>query len=322
MEFVYIGAFGYSYLFYDSAAWGFFLSGRYQIYFGKIMRLSILIVNWNTRDLMIHCVNSILRYAPPFPHEVIVVDNNSSDGSADTLINLYNHNKNIRVIESIRNLGFAKGNNLAYKNSAGEYIFLLNPDAEVTEGALEALVNFMDAYPDVGIVGPKLLNPDGSLQPSVRRFPTLRSAIAVFSGLHRFLKLDKYLMSKFDYTKQGEVDQVMGAALLTRRKITETLGFLDEKFWLWYEEVDFCKRVKDHGHKVMYFPGAAVIHHKGAGFSQMPVYLRKKTVAQSLIYYFKKNGHFWDVWIISIALPAILFAARFFDFLGLKIKPK
>src|SRR3989344_3966426 len=244
------------------------------------MRLSILIVNWNTRDLMIHCVNSILRYAPPFPHEVIVVDNNSSDGSADTLINLYNHNKNIRVIESIRNLGFAKGNNLAYKNSAGEYIFLLNPDAEVTEGALEALVNFMDAYPDVGIVGPKLLNPDGSLQPSVRRFPTLRSAIAVFSGLHRFLKLDKYLMSKFDYTKQGEVDQVM------------------------------------------YFPGAAVIHHKGAGFSQMPVYLRKKTVAQSLIYYFKKNGHFWDVWIISIALPAILFAARFFDFLGLKIKPK
>src|SRR3989338_1442429 len=134
------------------------------------MRLSILIVNWNTRDLMIHCVNSILRYAPPFPHEVIVVDNNSSDGSADTLINLYNHNKNIRVIESIRNLGFAKGNNLAYKNSAGEYIFLLNPDAEVTEGALEALVNFMDAYPDVGIVGPKLLNPDGSLQPQCADF--------------------------------------------------------------------------------------------------------------------------------------------------------
>lgn len=297
------------------------------------MRLSILIVNWNTRDLVISCVNSILKYAPvssqggpDFSYEVIVVDNASKDGSAEAMINLFGHNKRIRIIQSLRNLGFARGTNLAYKNSTGEYLFLLNPDAEVTDGALAHLVNYLDEHPEAAVVGPRLVNPDGTLQHSVRRFPGLATSIAVFSGFHRLLKLRGYLMTDFDYNREAEVDQVMGAALMTRRRITEELGFLDEKFWLWYEEVDFCKRVIEAGYKVMYYPMSTVMHRKGESFSQMPVFMRKRTVARSLIYYFRKHGHFWDVWIISIALPAILFGAKLADFLqklfGFKIKPK
>jgi len=150
--------------------------------------------------------------------------------------------------------------------------------------------------------------------------------MAVFSGLHRFLPLRGYLMLDFDYDRAAEVDQVMGAALLTRRSVIERIGFLDEKFWLWYEEVDFCRRVKNAGYAVEYWPGAEVMHHKGAGFSQLPVYKRKRTVARSLVYYFQKNGHVWDVWIIRLALPVILIAAKTADYLQkllkIKIKPR
>src|SRR3989344_1389811 len=209
------------------------------------MKLSILVVNWNTRDLVIKCVNSILKYAPDFAWEAVVVDNGSKDGSADALTNLFAHNKKIKVIQSLRNLGFAKGNNLALQHASGEFIFLLNPDAAVTEGALEKLVNYLESHPDVGIVGPTMINPDGSLQHSVPRFPGIWSSLMVFSGLHRFVRQKRYLMDDFDYGREADVDQVMGAALATRRSIIDQLGFLDENFWLWYEEVDFCKRVKD-----------------------------------------------------------------------------
>ena len=290
------------------------------------MKLSILIVNWNTRDLVVKCLNSIARNPPGFLFEVIVVDNASTDGSADTIANLFGHNKRFHLITSLHNLGFAGGCNLAYKRAAGEYILLLNPDTEVREGTLESLVNYLDANDQAGIVGPKLLNPNGAVQSSVRRFPGIWSSMVVLSGLHRFFRPNRYLMTDFDYEHEASVDQLMGAALLTRRKIIEHLGFLDEKFWLWYEEVDFCKRVKEAGYQVKYYPKAVVMHHKGAGFLQMPVYRRKRTAARSLVYYFQKNGRALDVLIIRLALPAVLLAAKTADFLqkllGIKLRPR
>ena len=290
------------------------------------MKLSIIIVNWNTRDLVVRCLHSIIKNPPSFLFEVIVVDNGSADGSTDTIANLFGHNKRVRLVTSLRNLGFAGGCNLGYKHAAGEYILLLNPDTEVRAGTLDGLAHYLDTNADAGIVGPKILNPNGTTQASVRRFPGLWSSMAVFSGLHRFLSPSRYLMTDFDYDKEASVDQVMGAALLTRRKIIETIGFLDEKFWLWYEEVDFCKRVKEAGYEVKFYPKAVIMHHKRAGFSQIPVYKRKRTVARSIIYYFQKNGHFWDVWIIRLTLPAVLLAAKTADFLqklfGIKMRPR
>ncbi len=289
------------------------------------MKLSILIVNWNTRDLVIKCVNSILKYPPDFDYEIIIVDNYSRDGSTDALVNLFGPNKRIHVISSLKNLGFAKGNNLAYQNSTGEYILLLNPDTEVREGALQNLVEYMENHPGVAVVGPKLVNPDGSVQRSVRRFPGIFSSVIVFAGLHRFWRPDKYLMDDFSYEETADVDQVMGAALLTSRKIISEFGFLDENFWLWYEEVDFCKRVKEAGYQVKYYPRAVIMHQGGQAFSQMEVFDRKRAVARSLIYYFQKNGNFLEVLLIRIILPLVLFAAKILDYLQkffkFRIKP-
>lgn len=280
------------------------------------MKLSILIVNWNTRDLVISCVNSVLANAPTFDYEIIVVDNFSQDGSADVLVSLFGHNKKIRVIQSLRNLGFAKGNNLAYEDSSGEYILLLNPDTEVRPEALQSLVEYLESHPTAGVVGPQLRNPDGTLQPSVRRFPGTWSSMIVFSGLHRFFRPHRYLMDDFSYEETADVDQVMGAALLTRRSIIREFGgFLDEKFWLWYEEVDFCKRVKAAGYQIKYYPKAVIMHQGAQSFSQMQVYKRKRVAARSLIYYFQKHGNLFDVAMIRVALPIVLFAAKLLDYL-------
>ena len=286
------------------------------------MRLSILIVNWNTRDLLIKCINSILKEAPKFDYEIIVVDNNSQDGSVETLTNLLGHNKKMRILQSLKNLGFARANNYAFRNSSGEYIFALNPDTEVYPQALEALVSYMKSRPLVGVVGPRLLNPDGTVQKSVRRFPTIWSSALVFSGLHRIFRPRRYLMDDFDYEREAEVDQVMGAALLTRRSIIEKLELFDENFWLWYEEVDFCKRAKDTGYQIKFYPGAQVMHRGAKSFSQLAVFDRKRAAGQSLIYYFKKNGNIFQVLAIGVVVPAVLAAAWFLGHLEKAFKFK
>ncbi len=277
------------------------------------MKLSILIVNWNTRELVLRCIDSIQKNAPNFDFEIIVVDNNSADGSFEALQKTYGTSPRIKIFKSTANLGFAKGNNLAYKNSSGDYILMLNPDTEVRPQALQTLANYLKAHADVGIVGPKIVNPDGSVQPSVRRFPGIWSSVLVFSGLHRFLRPKKYLMADFDYEEIQEVEQVMGAALLTKRDIIEKLGFLDEKFWLWYEEVDFCRRVKNAGYRVIFYPGAVVMHKGGESFAQFNIYARKKTLARSLIYYFEKNGKWWEVLALRVIMPLVLTMAWILD---------
>lgn len=280
------------------------------------MKLSILIVNWNTRDLVVACVNSILKNPPPFACEIIVVDNHSQDGSADALTALFGHNKQIHVFPQIRNLGFARANNFAYQNSAGEYILLLNPDTEVQPGALEKMTEYLDSHGNAGILGPRLRGPDGTTQPSVRRFPGLWAGGLTLTGLHRLIRPRRYLMDDFDYSREGVVDQVMGAALLTRRSLIERLGLLfDEKFWLWYEEVDFCLRAKNAGYAAVYFPGAAVMHRGAASFAQISIYERKKIAARSLSYYFRKNGNWLQSALIKVMLPTLLFAAKALDWL-------
>ena len=285
------------------------------------MKLSILIVNWNTRDLVVACVNSILKNEPVFSYEVIIVDNRSDDGSADAFKMQFGSDNRIKVIAAEKNLGFAAGNNLAYRNSTGEFILLLNPDTEVREGALRKMVEFVERNPQIGILGPKIINPDGSVQPSVRGLPDVWSSLVVFSGLHRFLRPRHYLMDDFDYNQMSEVPQVMGAALLTRREVIEKAGGLfDEQFFLWYEEVDFCRRSAAVGFKVVYFPEAQVVHRQAQSFSQMSVFARKKAAADSLRYYFQKNGSAGEVILINLVLPVVLFFAKMFDLLEVKSK--
>ncbi len=274
------------------------------------MDLSIIIVNWKVKDLLEKCIQAIFEQTKNISFEVFVVDNASGDDSVEMVRGKFSQ---IDLTASTENLGFAKGNNLAIKKARGRYVLLLNPDTEILENALEKMVRFMDANQNYGIAGCKLLNPDLSLQPSVRAFPDLASQLFILLKIHHLFPhsktMYKYLVQDFDYEKTQEVDQVMGAFLMIRREVINKIGLLDEKFWIWFEEVDFCKRAKSSGYKIFYTPEAKIIHHFGQSFKQAMGLKKQKDFNRSLSYYFKKHGTKGEWFAIQILRPFSLLLA-------------
>lgn len=247
------------------------------------MDLSIVIVSWNVQDKLFLCLKTLYLYNKKINFEVFVVDNNSHDDSA---VMIKKHFPQVILIENKENLGFAKANNQAIKKAHSNNILLLNPDCEFIENSLEKLITFLSDHPDAEIVGCRLLNPDKTLQPSVRSFPTLYTGIILFFKLHHIFSskiiLKKYLQVNFDYQKTQLVDQVMGAFLFYKK----ALGLLDENYFIWFEEVDLCKRSK----RVYFTPDINIIHYGGSSFAQVKTVNKQKYFYQSLLYYFKKNG--------------------------------
>ncbi len=252
--------------------------------------LSIVIVTWNVCQLLEKCLRSIFMKTSDLEFEVIVVDNNSQDNTKTMVGNEF---PQARLIVNAENLGFAKANNIGIKKARGEFILILNPDTEILENSLKKTVKFMEKNPDVAVTGVKLLNPDGSLQPSVRRFPTpLSQTLLLLKIYHLFpqLKVFTYYLAKdFDYNKTQEVDQIMGAFMMIRNDIFREVGLFDENFYLWFEEVDFCKRVKKACQKVVYFPGSQIIHHRNQSFKQVFKFKRQFLFYKSALRYFNKH---------------------------------
>ncbi len=271
------------------------------------MDLSIIIVNWKVKDLLEKCLRSIFEQTKNISFEVFVVDNNSGDGSAEMVREKF---PQVDLTASAENLGFAKGNNLAIKKFRGRYVLLLNPDTEILDNALGKMVKFMDAQEECGIAGCKLLNADLSLQPSVRAFPDFASQIFILLKIHHLFPhsktMYKYLVQDFDYGKTQETDQVMGAFMMIRREVINRIGVLDENFWIWFEEVDFCKRAKEAGFKIFYTPEAKIIHHFGQSFKQAMGVKKQKDFNRSLSYYFKKHGTKGEWIAIQILRPLSL----------------
>jgi GT2 family glycosyltransferase len=226
--------------------------------------LSIALVNWNTRELLDQCLSSIYRSTHDIDYEVIVVDNASEDGSTDMLAERH---PGVMVIPSKINMGFAAGCNLAFKHSNGRYFLLLNTDTIVRDGALDSMVAFMDRRPDAGAVGCKLLNPDGSLQRSCSIFPS--PATELFDALYlsklfpRSRLFGAYAMSHWGFDEVREVDFAGGGCLMGRRSAIEEVGLLDEGYFMYTEEADFCCRLWQRGWKVYYTPDAEVVHLGG-----------------------------------------------------------
>lgn len=232
------------------------------------MDLSIIIVSYNTKELTLECVKSIYNSRPDLSFEVIVVDNGSRDGSLEELKKLRTKKiKNLKIIENKDNLGFAKANNqgisracrFAVKKAIGKYILLLNSDTRVKKGSLERLAEFADRTPDAGVVGPKLLNIDGSLQGSVFRLPTIFRTIRAYWLGEKGL-LDKYVPKG---NEPQEVEALVMAAFLITPKAIKRVGLLDEKYFMYFEDLDYCKRVGRSGLKVYYQPASEVIHLHG-----------------------------------------------------------
>lgn len=232
--------------------------------------LSVLIVNWNTRDLLRACLLSLRRHPPTEPMEVWVLDNASHDGSAAMVQQEF---AEVGLIASEQNLGYAAGNNLLMQKAQGEYLLLLNADTEVTEGALDTALRFLREHPEAGALGAKLVHPDGRVQASVRGFPEPSAVMWEYLGLARLFprsrRFGAYRMTWFTYDRIAEVDQPMGTFLMLSRRAVEQVGLMDEQFPIFFNEVDWCYRAKLQGWKIYFHPDVVIIHHGGASTRQV-----------------------------------------------------
>ncbi len=214
-----------------------------------------------------------------------MVDNASSDGSAAMVREEF---PEVQLMENAENVGFAAGNNCALRQCRGRYAMLLNSDAQLQAGALRALMEFMDAHSNAGAAGPMLLYPDGRWQPSGRPFPTLRRFLSEVTGAYARTGGDAHLLRDVDPEQVREVDEVSGACMIVRREAWEQAGLLDSRFFLLYEDVDWCRRIKEGGWKIFYLPQARVVHHYGASRRAVSETVHLAAL-QSVHYYFAKH---------------------------------
>jgi GT2 family glycosyltransferase len=234
--------------------------------------LSVCIVNWNTRADLEQALTSVLDTEPSLNLEVVVLDNASQDGSAGMVRARF---PGITLLESDKNLGFARGYNCAADEGAGRHLLMLNPDTIVYPGALDSMVGFLDSHPKAGAVGPRLLNRDGTLQLSCRRFPKPTAAIfrnTLFGRLapnNRFTR--GYLMTDWQHDTVREVDWVSGAAICIRREAWQDVGGFDEGFFMYAEDIDWCLRAHQAGWRIWYLPDAAIMHRIGRSSDQRPL---------------------------------------------------
>jgi N-acetylglucosaminyl-diphospho-decaprenol L-rhamnosyltransferase len=276
--------------------------------------LSVIIVSWNVRELLRSCLNSLLRSpgiewgdrpssaarshpsaqpAQPLQGEVIVVDNASGDGSPGMVAAEF---PRVRLIASAENLGFTAGNNRAIPLARGRYVLFLNPDTEVKGNAVAAMVACMDDHAGAGVLGPELRYGDGSLQSSRRRFPTLMMALCESTPLAwhwpgnrwaRRYRMDDVPLPVAGSAEVQPVDWVVGAALLARRETIEQVGGFDEGYFMYSEELDWCRRAASAGWRAGYFSGACIVHYEGRSSEQM-VAARHIRFQTSKVRYFRK----------------------------------
>ena len=277
--------------------------------------LSIVIVNWNTRELLADCLESIFENVHDLAYEVLVVDNASSDGSADMVRRRF---PQARLIENEQNVGFARANNQAIRCSMGRYVLLLNSDTLTLPDSFLDMCRFLDAHPHVGIVGGTLLNPDGSFQASYADFPSLVSEAFLITGLSRVV-YSRYFPSHppSENSLPKSVDWVGGACLMARRSAIEEVGLLDEDYFMYSEEMDWCYRMKRRGWEVYYLPTARVIHVQGQSIRQAP-YKQRVYLYSSKIRFFRKHYGLLTVTCLrAIVTAASLARAAYWLSLGL-----
>jgi len=250
-----------------------------------MLNVSIVIVNWNVREMLRNCLKSIYQETKDINFEIIVVDNGSKDGSVQMLRQEF---PEVILIQNQDNLGFAAANNQGINRARAKYILLLNPDTLILDNAIAKTVNFMDAHPEAGIAGCKVLKPDGSFLKSCHDFPSLLNLVLASLYLHKIFQGNRFFGSqgltvwKHDYTR--EVDIVAGCFMMARREAIDQVGLMDEDFFMYAEEFDWCYRFKLMGWKVIFTPEAQIIHFRGQS--------TKQAYKKMLMIQIKSNLHF------------------------------
>jgi len=271
------------------------------------MTLTIGIVNHNTKKDLKKCIKSILQNPPNCNFRIVVVDNNSKDGSRKLLKHI--ENENIKYISNNKNIGFGRACNQIAKKQNSSYLLFLNPDVEVSKNAIDKLIDFLKKNEKIGMATGKLLFPDGSLQLSCRKFPTiLRALFGRESTLRKIFPNNmiskEYLMSKLDYNKIQFPDWVRGAVILFKTDIFEKIGGFDEKFFLYFEDTDICLRLREKGYEIAYLP-EAVFYHK-LGSSTKKERLKTKIIHNiSMFHYIRKNMNY-NFTVLSFLFIALI----------------
>ncbi len=278
------------------------------------MDLSIVIVSWKVREKLQANLSALFKSQGGFKFEVIVVDNNSQDGTIEMIEKNY---PEVIIISNSDNYGFAYANNQAFLKAQGKFILLLNPDMQVETDTLAKTLAFARDNSQATVCGCKLIDQNGQNIKQVRRFPKLKDQLAIVLKLpHIFTKINRhYLFLDFDYSKAAKVDSIRGAFFLINTenylKISKGQAVeLDERYFVWFEEVDFCRSVYQMGGEVWYNPQACCLDYVGQSFGQLPRLKAQKYFRDSMLKYFRKWGKKYEVFILKIAWYLVLFLGQ------------
>jgi GT2 family glycosyltransferase len=265
--------------------------------------ISVIILSWNTKILLLRCLDSIINSKSKPNIEVIVVDNGSTDGSVHAVREKY---PEVIVIRNDANLGFAKGNNIGIIRSRGRYICLINSDVEVLDSCFDLLYDYMEQNRSVGIVGPKILWPDFTLQDSCREFPNLWNNFCAAIKLNKLFPKSNFFsgehMMFFAHDRICRVDSLVGAFLLVRKEAIDQVGGFDERFFIYAEEIDLCRRFWMQGWEVVFYNRAEIVHYGRGSSSREPLRFTLEQQKSILQYWRKHHGRLSQIGIRSIAL--------------------
>jgi GT2 family glycosyltransferase len=253
--------------------------------------LSVIIVNYNGGDELLACLKSLRDSNEFISHEALVIDNDSRDGSFARAKQAFSQ---FKFISAGDNVGFAAANNIGLRNATGRHVLLLNPDTEIESGALSRLVSALEAHPEWGIIGPRMLDGNGKPYRAARRFPTTKDLAYEQLGLSKLFPLSRrfngYVYGETPLRTLDEVEQIEGSALLIRREALDAVGPLDEQFFIFFEEVDWCRRVRDAGFEIHVVADAAVRHHRSTTMSKHYVRIRRIHANSAMKYFRKHHG--------------------------------
>lgn len=253
--------------------------------------ISVIIVSWNAKNYLRECLEALYTRTTTQDFDVWVLDNDSSDGSPDMVATEF---PQVRLVRTGENLGFAKANNLGIRQSEGRYLALVNSDAIVHQNCLDQLLAFMEQRPDIGLCGPRIVHADGSLQHSCMLAPTPKTlfirALALDTIFPQSARLGSDLMRFWPHDAEKKVDALVGCFWFARREAVDQVGLLDEDFWFYAEDVDWCKRFRDHGWPVVFTPVATTTHYGGGSTANAPVRYYVQMKRSELRYWSKHYG--------------------------------
>jgi len=281
------------------------------------MDLSICIVSHECRDLLAECLRSIEQHSDGLSLEVIVVDNASGDGTVEMVRERF---PEVRLMANEENLGFAGGTNQAMAAASGEVLLMLNPDTRVCEGALGHLVAFLDERPEAGAAGPAVYGPDGRLQHTCHAFPTLWLTLVAQLGLHRLMPGSRtfgaYDMTWWDHGRPRRVEWLSGVCIAVRRSVWEQVGRLDERYFMYCEDVDWCYRLSQVGYERWYLPGARIYHHEAGSWGGASLERAKAAHRATFRYFGKHHGSLYETVARLLVACGALARGSFWTIMG------